>query len=97
MKALDKAIERIERQAVVSVEALADRYRTSHVIPYCDRHGLRFTAGMGEWSFDDGNGNYCDSSDLPKRLSDVLTTSVLNGRQGLGSLMLDYVPPNYKG
>ena len=41
------------------LEELADRVRTDLVIPFCDKHGLRFVASRGEYGFYTYDGYCC--------------------------------------
>lgn len=100
---IDKAADKIEARADAEFEELAALVREKYVIPFCNRHHLRFVSGMGEWIFSEGArdtghyGCYGKWSDerLPKRLRDALCRSIRNGRQGLGSFMQDYTAPTF--
>jgi ribosomal protein L37AE/L43A len=102
MKKLNKQVERIEDRLRDEIDKLAEQYRQSHVIPFCNRRNLKFIAGMGGWAFFDTKGEvfggffYPDSTGLPKTLVAVLDTDVYMGQQCLGSLMQNYTPPLYK-
>jgi hypothetical protein len=100
---IDKAADKIEARADDACSALAERVREKYVIPFCDRHHLKFTSGMGGWDFDEGardTGYYgyygkWQPERLPTRLREALCTSIRNGRQSLGSFMRDYTAPTY--
>jgi hypothetical protein len=97
------AVDSIEARAEAEYDALAKLVRTKYVIPFCDRHHLKFVSGMGGWNFSEGAretgyyGFYDKWQDerLPKRLRDALCTSIRHGRQPLGSFMCDYTAPTY--
>jgi hypothetical protein len=95
-QALDKAAE----QCAAACDAAMASARRKYVVPFCDKHACRFTAGMGSWSFDGGGveqiGGW-NSEDLPQRLRAILQTEYpLNRGQDCGSMMQDYTPKNYK-
>lgn len=95
-KALNVAARECERKCDVAIEYARKKY----VIPFCEKHGCKFIAGMGSWSFHGGSigqmGGWCDDR-LPKRLLAVLRNEhPLNHNNDCGSLMADYVPTNYK-
>ncbi len=56
------------------IDQLAEDIRKHFVIPYCDKTGRRFSAGMGTWCFIDEHGNFysdrqskfyfCDDGDV---------------------------------
>jgi hypothetical protein len=56
--ATEKALDKLFRGYCDQVEALAMQVREQYVIPFCDKHGLRFVAGMGSWCFWDSKGTY---------------------------------------
>ena len=99
MIALQKAIEREQARYEKAVDALIDAARTKYVIPYCERTGRKFVAGMGGWSFhaDDGRTNISgwNADTLPKRLREVLETDYGMHRNDCGSMMQDYTPTTY--
>lgn len=96
-----KELERLLDQYNAGTAQLIDAIRSKYVIPYCERTGMRFRAGNGSWSFDNGKGKYMGewrdaSEDLPKRMYELLVTEVAVSRNDLGSLMADYTPTTYK-
>lgn len=98
-----KAVEALEREYERRVDQIAAEVRAKYVVPFCDKHGLRFRSGMGGYVFDSqgqktrdgfdvkyGDGAVFGGRDLPKRLKRVLETDVFHRRQCLGSFMQDY-------
>ena len=100
MNKLERKFDQLARALEREADKAMAEARTKYVIPFCDRTGMRFIAGMGSWSFDkpgcESIGSW-NSEDLPKRLRDVLTVEYPIGRCDAGSLMADYTPKNYKG
>ena len=90
-KTLDKAANKYDSE----VTRLTHAAWLYYVIPFCDKKGWRFTAGMGGFSFNDKDGRYVEHDRLPKRLLAVLEGELL-GRNNAGALMDDYTPTNYK-
>jgi hypothetical protein len=79
---------------------IGEQVRRELIIPFCDRTGYQFSAGMGSWSFhkdgkmlsdwDDSNvGNGVKG--LPKKIYDALHAETLFNND-LGSLIEDYKP-----
>lgn len=105
---MEKAIDRIALQAEKELAKLIAEARAKYVVPFCDKHGCRFSAGMGSWSFHGGDlphGGYWDEGYLsgsaaeriPKRLYAVLSAEYpLNRNNDCGSLMESYTPANYR-
>lgn len=89
-------------------EELIATARQKLLIPYCNRTGQRFSAGMGTWVFfrklpngqEQQVGGFDDHSAAAKRIPKTLR-SFLEAESGLcrndlGALMEDYTPPNYE-
>lgn len=56
---LEKSIEAIMKQAEDKILALASRFRTEVLLPFCKEHGVTFAAGNGTFVFyKDGEGIY---------------------------------------
>jgi hypothetical protein len=102
-----KQVERIMEEANARQDAVIAEVRRTLLIPFCDRKGWRFTAGMGSWSFDFSKPvNFADSLGgwdqeeckrlIPKQLLEFLQTDATTCNNDLGSLMEDYTPSNYK-
>lgn len=102
-----RALDALRAQTEKSEERLIAEARAALLIPFCDRTGFRFTAGMGTWSFDkkDKRGHSVDIAgwDTPslKRLPAGLlaflqSDSVCYRNNDLGSLMEDYTPKGWK-
>lgn len=99
-----KALDAISDEAQKKADALIAHVRETLLIPYCNRTGLRFTAGMGSWSFDKKGVTYGDwDEDFPppkisKTLYDFLKSGypTNSNYNDCGSMMLDYAPPNWK-
>lgn len=98
MRTFQKAIEAAHAQCEKACDAAIADVRTRLVIPYCDRHGCRFIAGMGGWNFvwpDGRRATHEEWSDvrLPKRMCDALCTDYpLSRSNDCGSMMADYTP-----
>ena len=59
---LEKSIEAIMKQAEDKILALASRFRTEVLLPFCKEHGVTFAAGNGTFVFyKDGKGIYNDA------------------------------------
>lgn len=59
---LEKSIEAIMKQAEDKILALASRFRTEVLLPFCKEHGVTFAAGNGTFVFyKDGEGIYNDA------------------------------------
>lgn len=101
---MELAIDRIAIAAEKALDKVIAEARAKYVIPFCDKHGCKFSAGMGSWSFHGGKIGYGDGylgrqdeTQLPKRLYTVLTMEYpLNRMNDCGSLMQDYKPLNFK-
>lgn len=99
-----KAIDKIEHRAAAEVDKVIEQARLDLIIPYCNRYGMRFTAGMGSWSFDKKGqylGDWLDRADFP-RMSNALWEFLrapypFNRMNDLGSMTPDYTPLNWKG
>lgn len=99
-----KILEQIQADAIRKQDNLIAAVRAELLVPYCNRAGLRFTAGMGSWSFD--KPNRYGSTDwfsyneppprIPKTLLAFLRQHAIDCNNDLGSLMQDYTPPNYR-
>lgn len=86
---------------------LAESIRQDLVIPFCERTGMRFCAGMGSWDFNGKGKSFAGWQEraelrarhrLGARLYDALTIEwgVGSGRQDVGSLIASYTPTTYK-
>lgn len=100
-----KRIEAARAEADKVMQAVIDQVRIDLLIPYCNRTKLRFTAGMGSWSFDKANlwkteqvyWGRCDKlpGRIPSTLYDFLHEDAVTSQNDLGSLMEDYTPPGW--
>lgn len=95
-KKLAKVVKKLDDQYDKAFYALAKRVRDEHVVPFCNRTGLRFKSGMGGWTFYRGPDDWPERKP-PKRLDAMLSEGHIDGYQALGSMMDDYTPPNYRG
>jgi hypothetical protein len=99
-KQLDTALKKGADTFDTLIDQLAAQVRAEHVIPFCDRKGWEFSAGMGSWSFHDKRGRvYSDwdnSVGIPKRLRDMLRQDTFLHNNSLGSLMESYRPKGFK-
>lgn len=101
-----QAIDRIRADADKRTEAVIASARLALLVPYCERTGMRFTAGMGTWSFDywDRYGTHQFISDwdelktkrIPRGLYNFLCELDVTSRNDLGAVMEDYTPSTYK-
>ncbi len=80
-----------------AIDAIAVEIVEKYVKPFCDKHGYKFSCGMGSWNFDDSKGEQIDDSRLPTWLVELLGWDVDGVLQcGVGSWTgCDYIPPNY--
>lgn len=91
---MNAILKKAEHAYWLAVYAAADDIRTRIVIPYCERTGMRFKAGMGSWSFDHPTKGYQFNEDAPKYVREPLGDELLS-RQDIGSVILDYTPKGY--
>lgn len=89
-KTLEREIDKLDRAYWDGVDALCDRVRADHVVPFCRRKGWDFAAGMGSWAFYRPVSSYAhdrvvDHDELPKRLRAMLDAEVHG--QNLGALI----------
>lgn len=87
----ERAYERWVLEAVAMV-------RKTYIIPYCNKHKVRFICGNGEWYILNADGSEhaswgLDDGPLPKRMYAGLSQGIYYGRQSLGSYCTDYTPP----
>jgi hypothetical protein len=72
------------------IDALAVKVRTEVILPYCEKHGYDFVAGMGTWLIGPVGGKPIESEDLPKWLVELLDMEVTEfGRTCLGDRIED--------
>lgn len=88
---------RAEAAYTARIGALAVAVRTKYVVPFCDRHGCVFKAGMGGWQFQWPDGRRATDGDgsafrLPSRLASALKIKVFYGANSLGTIIEDYAP-----
>lgn len=92
-----RELQRITDIADAAEQKVIDAIRTKYVIPFCDRKGWKFYAGMGTWSFYDSKGDSFYAQDqLPARLYAMLSENSVTSQNDIGSLMAYYTPANYK-
>lgn len=84
-----RALVRAENKYAREVERVATALRAKYVVPYCNKTGRRFCAGMGSWSL--GDAGSWDARGLPIRVGEALDVRDIRG-QDLGSQMGDYKP-----
>ncbi|MBD3262036.1 MAG: hypothetical protein GF334_10300 [Candidatus Altiarchaeales archaeon] len=63
-----KRLEEAEENYLDAIQGVADELRKRMVIPFCNKHNLKFTSGMGTFSFEDDQGRLVDPS--PEELWD---------------------------
>ena len=93
----ERALDAVRRRANIETDKIANDVRKRYVIPFCKKHGMRFIAGMGSWSFhkpgqyplwnDDNIENISGSSRMLEALRSELPT---NPGQALGSIIESY-------
>jgi len=100
---LQKELDKLNAQYDKAATKLLSEARAKYVIPFCDKHSLKFVAGMGTWCFwkngDLWKGEQIwgdDKEDMPKRLLAVLDAEMHNCPNSAGSLMEDYTSPTYQ-
>lgn len=97
--ALERALARAEREHSRAEAAAIEAARQKYIIPFCERRGWSFVAGMGTYGFRTADDEHAagsaiwdsDIDSLPKRVRAALSTETLTG-QDAGSLMRDYTP-----
>ena len=94
-------LESLRASFEAQVDILLEKAQRDYVKPFCDKHNAKFIAGMGSFSFVFASGKEdisgWNDDLLPKDLREVLQAAYpLNDRQGCGSMMPDYTPPNWK-
>ena len=99
----ERALDRARRDADIWQDRVAVQARKDLVIPFCEKHGYKFVAGMGSWSFHREHGSEqrkqigsWNEDLLPKRLREVLQLDAIDCNNSLGSLMPDYTPKNWR-
>lgn len=96
--ALQHELDRLARQYDREVDEALKRARIKYIVPFCDKHGLRFNSGMGSWSFHDSEGRYDGDYGcvkIPKRVREVLECDLVY-RQDAGSMMTEYTTKTYR-
>ena len=78
-----------------ALEKLALQVQKEVVIPYCRKRGLRFSAGMGTWTFRYKNGKSANRS-IHKNIRNLLNCQRGHWQVPLGSLMEDFDPSEYR-
>jgi len=101
-EALERRIALFFESYKETVDVLASFVRRTEVIPFCDKHGVQFRAGMGTWTLYDPKtqksiwiSTYRKNPEFV-RLQKLLDTPVDGMDQYLGSLMKDYTPGGAK-
>ena len=99
MKKHEAPIQRITESFSATLDSEIARIQRETIIPFCDKHGYRFIAGMGTWNFThktrESIGGW-NSDELPARILSTLRIEYpLNRGQDIGSMMPDYTPPNF--
>lgn len=99
-------VDAIRARTDAETDKVIDAVRADLLIPFCERTGLRFTSGMGSWSFDKrdryGVRQYYGAGDaipgrIPRMLIDFLGELSVVCNNDLGSLMQGYTPSTYGG
>lgn len=97
-KQAEKALERAAAAYWAEVDRIAAALRARYVVPYCDRTGAKFSAGMGSYGFHGKNGEQMGGSwDIdvnegrtpPARVYNACEVRDHIKGQSLGSLMED--------
>ena len=101
-KALQKRLDALADVYEAECDKIIAEAREKYIIPFCNKTGYKFIAGMGGWNFY-GNGETLGeweaiTGKIPKRVYQAPTMAAYNlNYNSVGSLMQDYTPPNYKG
>jgi len=59
----EKRLEALYAIYEEGVQVIADEVREKYLVPFCDKHGLRFVSGMGRWFFIDKDGTHLDEAE----------------------------------
>lgn len=95
MTAIQNELDRHEKIYSNTIYKIAAEARKKYIIPFCDKTGYCFYAGMGNWLFCDGVESLdCWDKRIPKRVLGALESGILYRQNDLGSLMEDYDPKN---
>lgn len=97
----------LDRLAILyghSTDFLLEAARAEYLIPFCDKHGLKFCPGNGTWAFLLNGKLYAGSQmwsntsldKIPKPLLAVLECEIPPTRNHAGSLMREYTSPTYQ-
>jgi len=58
----------LEHDFVFDVNTIAERVRQEVIIPFCDKHNLKFISAMGDWSFSSRGDEGTDNDDWDQYL-----------------------------
>lgn len=97
---LDELIENAEYQYDKEISEICSRIRSVVIKPYCDKYNLKFSAGMGIFSFEDANGRdyMFDFENGPgdyKQILSLLSTTDPKSGCSIGSFCESYTPKNF--
>ena len=106
MRNVQRKLDELRDEMARDVDALAEKVRAELVIPFCDKHSLKFVAGMGTWLFFTADGDQFGSGydwtesragkiRMSKTLRDALSADVYYCQNDLGSLIPDYTSRAY--
>ena len=56
-KNYDAELRLLHHDFITDIEDVANRARAEVIIPFCDRHGLKFDSSMGAYAFFDAEGH----------------------------------------
>lgn len=92
----EKILQRGQAQLEKLTDKVCDDVRREHLIPFCDKKGVKFVSGMGSWAFYDSRGEVLWNRQIPKRLLHLLEASTYSYHNSLGSFINDYTPKGFK-
>lgn len=97
---IEQEIELRQKTYEDEIEKIATRAYNAHIVPFCQKYNLTYSAGMGTWSFRDSDKNqvgedYYDSDvwygARLKELKDICDLLYIDcGDNSLGEYMPDY-------
>jgi hypothetical protein len=95
---VQRALDQLAKEYDRNVDDFIATMRKKYLIPFCNKHGLQFAAGNGNWGFTAG-GEFsgCELNSVPAlsgggQLERILRAEV-DAHNDVGSLMERYSPP----
>ena len=93
------ALEEAEKAYWKAVDAICEKVIEENVKPFCKKHKVAFSSGMGQWGFygREAKGRSWmeyDDEGLPQDLREILNSAHV-GRFAIGTYMGSYKPENF--